>query len=89
MNSLEFIEKEIATTKSKYKEYIKYNQTSFAIKDEKKLKILQQIKNELKAWEIVKSSIKHIKEQRCFVIHNIFANAQYKYIYNALEVKDE
>ena len=54
MTDLEFIEKEIATTKSKYKEHIKYNQTSFAIKDEKKLKILQQIKTELEEYQKLK-----------------------------------
>lgn len=55
MNSLEFINKEIAIIKSKYKEHLKFNQTSLAIKDEKRLKYLQQIKEELEAWEIVKN----------------------------------
>lgn len=54
MNSLEFINKEIAITKSKYKEHINFNQTSFGIKDEKKLQTLQRIKTELEIIEIIK-----------------------------------
>ena len=55
MNSLEFINKEIAIIKSKYKEHLKFNQTSLAIKDEKRLKHLQQIKEELEIMELIKN----------------------------------
>lgn len=53
MNSLEFIDIEIARTKSKYKEHIKFGQTAFAIKDEKRLNTLQQIKSKLEAWNVM------------------------------------
>lgn len=55
MTNLEFINEQIAITKSKYKEHLKFNQTAFAIKDEKRLKKLQQIKTDLEAWEVVKN----------------------------------
>lgn len=53
-DSLEFIKSEIAITKNKYKTHLKFNQTAFAIRDEKQLKQLQQIKTELEAWEAIK-----------------------------------
>lgn len=46
---------------------------------------LQQIKSELEAWEVVKPSIHHIKEQRCFVIHNLYQNEQYDFIMKGLK----
>ncbi len=54
MNSLEFINIEIAIVKSNYKKHICFGQTNLAIADENRLKYLQQIKNELEAWEVVK-----------------------------------
>lgn len=53
MSNIEFIEKEIAITKSKYKEHLKFNQTAFAIKDEEKITALQQIKSELESREVI------------------------------------
>ncbi len=57
MNSLEFINLEIAITKTRLKEHNKFAQTQLAIKDEKRLKQLQQIKTEFEAWEVVKNKI--------------------------------
>lgn len=53
------------------------------------LQTLEQIKCELEAWEVVKPSIKEIKEQQCIVIHNVFRDIYYKTIKKALEVEDE
>lgn len=54
MNSLEFINIEIAKVKSDYKKHIRYGQTNFAIADEKRLKDLQQIKTELEEYKKLK-----------------------------------
>ena len=54
MVGLEFIKSEIAITKNKYKTHLKFKQTNLAIEDEKRLKQLQQIKDELEAWIIIK-----------------------------------
>lgn len=62
MNSLEFINIEIAKVKSDYKKHIRYGQTNFAIADEKHLKYLQQIKAELEAWEIAKNRLEYFAE---------------------------
>lgn len=55
MNNLEFINLEIAVTKTDYKNHINFGQTNFAIADEKRLKRLQQIKSKLEAWEVIKN----------------------------------
>ena len=62
MNSLKLINQEIAITKSKYKKHINFGQTNFAIADEKRLKHLQQIKDELEAWEIAKNRLEYFAE---------------------------
>ena len=49
------------------------------------LQSFEQIKSELEAWEVVKPSIHHIKEQRCFVIHNIYKNEHYDFIMKGLK----
>lgn len=60
MNSLEFINLEIAKAKSDYKKFINFGQTNFAIATEKRIKHLQQIKSELEAWEVVKDARKKL-----------------------------
>lgn len=74
MNSLEFINLEIAITKTKLKEHNKFAQTQLAIRDEKRLKYLQQIKTELEAWEEMKKYI-IIK-----VGHNVYFDSTFEYI---------
>ena len=53
---------------------------------EERLNIFQQIKAELEAWEVVKPSIHHIKEQQCFVIYNMFQKNQYNAIKKGLKI---
>ena len=65
MNSLEFINLEIAITKTKLKEHNKFSQTQLAIKDEKRLRQLIQIKTELEAWEVVKDNVNVYSHQGC------------------------
>ena len=66
MNSLEFINLEIAITNTKYKEHLKFAQFELAVKDEGRLKILQQIKKELEEYNEIKKygiSYENFKEQ--------------------------
>lgn len=70
MNSLEFIEKEIKTTKKSYSafdlDYMLFGRESDKKESErllKKLKHLQQIKTELEAWYILKFDLEHTENE--------------------------
>lgn len=98
MTNLEFIEKEIERykiiiygVKTMLKEPHRTEDTITFLKNdlkeyEEKINHLQSIKNELEAWETVKPSIHHIKEQQCFVIHNMFQKNQYNAIKKGLKI---
>lgn len=93
MNNIIFINKQIKKTKEnilhweeqlkRYPEEEVLTRCLNSCKEE--LTHLQQIKAELEAWYVVKPSIHHIKEQRCFVIHNIYQNEQYNFIMKGLK----
>ena len=51
-----------------------------------KINSIDQLVNILEAWEVVKPSIHHIKEQQCFVIHNMFQKNQYNAIKKGLKI---
>lgn len=95
MNSLEFINIEIAKVKSDYKKHIRYGQTNFAIADEKRLKDLQQIKTELEAFEVVKTKLEYIKKDVSVGIEEAicqtskFTPIEIKTYLKAVEVKNE
>lgn len=94
MNSLEFINLEIATVKKDYKKHINFGQTNFAIADEKRLKQLQQIKDILEAWEVCMSDnsilyvIQALAEGEPIDWHRLPEEKQIK-LKKALEVKDD
>lgn len=96
MNSLEFINLEIAITNTKYKEHLKFAQFELATKDEKRLQTLHQIKAELEAWEVVKNSTIQIKEtfvdKDCndnVVVTIIFKEKDFGKFEKGIKVKDE
>lgn len=66
MNSLEFINIEIAKSKRDKKIHIKFGQTNLAIDDEERLKFLYQIKKQLEEYNEIKKygiSYDNFKEQ--------------------------
>lgn len=98
MTNLEFINKEIAITTSKYQQHLKLNHTAFAIKDEKRLQTLQQIKTVLEAWEICKNKKVDIHDIihcsslevfNCYLCKEFqLTKEEYEKIKKALEVED-
>ena len=62
MNSLEFINIDIAIVKSNYKKHIKFGQTNLAISDERRLQALQQIKAKLEIMELIENGWSSIEQ---------------------------
>lgn len=85
MNSLKFIDEEIKQLEERKENAFKNEYYSIYRECYHKIIALQKIKAELEAWYVVKPSVHHIKEQRCFVIHNLFRNEQYNCIMKGLK----
>lgn len=96
MTSLEFIKKEIKKSKEFLDKAIRYNLPTCIKNEKEKLQTLQQIKFELEAWEVVKSSIskEHLEDSqiRTMFGENPFMNITEEeklIVKKALEVEDE
>ena len=92
MTDLEWIEKEI----EKLKAFIAFPQTTLAVRYEKRLNHLQQIKTILEAWEVVKKHLEYfpsdywngIPEDVIAMTSNI-NRKDYPQIKKALEIENE
>lgn len=96
MNNLEFINLEIAITRTRLKEHNKFAQTQLAIKDEKRLQTLQQIKDELEAWEVIKEELQIVFKGKNYYGEplrryevNVIGQNKIDTLNKALEVKDK